>query len=242
MNSLATVTIPETHRDLLETNQIVTLATFGPAGSPQVTALWFLVEDDDTIAVSLNTTRQKTKNLMRRPEATLFFVNPAHPCTLDPRPRRDRGGPRLRLRRSRRRKIRRGGPPRDGSAGRDPGCRPLRAGQDQHLRIVGTHELRSTVMSESSIPAGARIGHVHLKVADLDRAVGFYRDSLGFDLSPAWRRRPPSSRPAATTTTSVSTPGRARAARRRRRGTTGLYHFAINYPERRDLAAALKRL
>ncbi len=36
--------------------------------------------------------------------------------------------------------------------------------------------------SASSIPAGARIGHVHLKVADLDQAVAFYRDTLGFDL------------------------------------------------------------
>lgn len=33
-----------------------------------------------------------------------------------------------------------------------------------------------------SIPAATRIGHVHLKVADLDRAIGFYRDLLGFDL------------------------------------------------------------
>ena len=37
-------------------------------------------------------------------------------------------------------------------------------------------------MAQSSIPAGARIGHVHLKVADLDRAIRFYRDLLGFDL------------------------------------------------------------
>ena len=37
-------------------------------------------------------------------------------------------------------------------------------------------------MTSSSIPAGAHIGHVHLKVADLDRAIGFYRDLLGFDL------------------------------------------------------------
>ena len=37
-------------------------------------------------------------------------------------------------------------------------------------------------MSGQSIPAGAFIGHVHLKVADLERAVRFYRDLLGFDL------------------------------------------------------------
>ena len=33
------------------------------------------------------------------------------------------------------------------------------------------------------IPAGTRIGHVHLKVADLDRSIAFYRDLLGFDLT-----------------------------------------------------------
>ena len=37
-------------------------------------------------------------------------------------------------------------------------------------------------MTHTSIPAGAHIGHVHLKVANLDRAIGFYRDLLGFDL------------------------------------------------------------
>ncbi len=37
-------------------------------------------------------------------------------------------------------------------------------------------------MTHASIPAGAHIGHVHLKVADLDRAVRFYRDFMGFDL------------------------------------------------------------
>ncbi len=37
-------------------------------------------------------------------------------------------------------------------------------------------------MTDTSIPAGAHIGHVHLKVADLERAVRFYRDILGFDV------------------------------------------------------------
>lgn len=72
------VEIPESHRDLMETSQIVTLATHGADGFPQVTALWFLV-DDGKVRLSLNTSRQKTKNLKRRPEATLFFVDPANP-------------------------------------------------------------------------------------------------------------------------------------------------------------------
>jgi len=98
-------------------------------------------------------------------------------------------------------------------------------------------------MSEqTSIPAGARIGHVHLKVADLDRSIRFYRDLLGFDLVTrlggqaaflsaggyhhhlglnTWESQGGSPPPP---------------------GTTGLYHFAVNYPTRRDLAVALKRL
>jgi catechol 2,3-dioxygenase len=36
-------------------------------------------------------------------------------------------------------------------------------------------------MTHESIPAGTFLGHVHLKVADLDRAIRFYRDYLGFD-------------------------------------------------------------
>lgn len=41
---------------------------------------------------------------------------------------------------------------------------------------------KETIMAYTSIPAETRNGHVHLKVADLERAIGFYRDYLGFDL------------------------------------------------------------
>jgi PPOX class probable F420-dependent enzyme len=71
--------IPASHRDLLETNQAVVLATHGADGFPQVTAVWFVVEDDGTVKLSLNTARQKTRNLRRYPEATLFFFDPANP-------------------------------------------------------------------------------------------------------------------------------------------------------------------
>ena len=70
--------IPASHRVLLETTPIVILATNGPGDFPQVTATWFLVEDG-TIKISLNTSRQKTKNLQRDPNATLFFVDPNDP-------------------------------------------------------------------------------------------------------------------------------------------------------------------
>jgi PPOX class probable F420-dependent enzyme len=71
--------IPESHRDLLAARPAVTLATIGPDGFPQVTAVWFLVEDDGTVRMSLNTARQKVKNLRRHPEASLFFTDPDNP-------------------------------------------------------------------------------------------------------------------------------------------------------------------
>lgn len=97
-------------------------------------------------------------------------------------------------------------------------------------------------MSDQSIPSGAFIGHVHLKVADLDRSIGFYRDLMGFDLITRLGHQ------AAFLSaggyhhhiglnTWESSGGQPPAP-----GTTGLYHFAVNYPLRRDLAAALKRL
>jgi catechol 2,3-dioxygenase len=87
-----------------------------------------------------------------------------------------------------------------------------------------------------------RIGHVHLKVADLDRAIGFYRDVLGFDLMQRMGDQ------AAFLSaggyhhhiglnTWESAGGHAPA-----RGTTGLYHVAILYPTRLDLSRALRRL
>ena len=75
---MASTTLPTSHRDLLS-SPIVTLATAGPDGFPEVTAVWFLVDDDGTVTVSLNTSRQKAKNLERDPKATLFFVDPATP-------------------------------------------------------------------------------------------------------------------------------------------------------------------
>ena len=79
-------TFPESHQDLLQA-EVATLATIGPDGFPQVTALWFLF-DDDTLKLSLNTSRQKVKNLQARPECTLFILDPANPYrTLEVRAR-----------------------------------------------------------------------------------------------------------------------------------------------------------
>ena len=97
-------------------------------------------------------------------------------------------------------------------------------------------------MSLSPIDSRVRIGHVHLKVADLERAIGFYRDVLGFEVTQRMGRQ------AAFLSaggyhhhiglnTWESAGGRAPAP-----GTTGLYHVAILYPTRAELGDALRRL
>jgi PPOX class probable F420-dependent enzyme len=69
--------IPASHRDLLD-GQFATLATIGPDGRPQVSEVWFLAEGD-AVGVSRNTSRQKTKNLVANPAATLFLLDLAVP-------------------------------------------------------------------------------------------------------------------------------------------------------------------
>ena len=69
-------TIPASHRDLLD-GQFATLGTVGPDGRPQLTEVWFLA-DGETVALSLNTSRQKTKNLLANPAASLFLLDLAN--------------------------------------------------------------------------------------------------------------------------------------------------------------------
>ena len=69
--------IPASHRDLLDAD-FATLATVGPDGRPQVSEVWFLAEGD-TVSISLNSTRQKTKNLSRNPACNLFILDLANP-------------------------------------------------------------------------------------------------------------------------------------------------------------------
>lgn len=92
------------------------------------------------------------------------------------------------------------------------------------------------------VSAGARIGHVHLKVADLDRALGFYVGVLGFRLTQRYGAQ--AAFVAAgdyhhhiglNTWESQGGPPPAP-------GTTGLFHLAILYPERAELADALRRV
>ena len=98
-------------------------------------------------------------------------------------------------------------------------------------------------MSETStIHPDVRIGHVHLKVADLERALGFYCGVLGFELTQRYGRQ----------AAFVSAGGyhhhiglntwESRGGSPPPSGTTGLYHLAILYPSRAELADALQRL
>lgn len=93
-----------------------------------------------------------------------------------------------------------------------------------------------------TIPAGAGIGHVHLKVADLESALAFYRDVLGFELTERYGKQAAFVSAGGyhhhiglnTWESQGGTPPPA--------GHTGLYHVAIRYPERRDLAKAVARV
>ena len=64
--------IPESHRDLLG-EQFLTLGTIGATGRPQLSVVWFLAEGD-TIKMSLNTVRQKVKNLIANPAASVLIA------------------------------------------------------------------------------------------------------------------------------------------------------------------------
>ncbi|HLP79694.1 MAG TPA: VOC family protein [Acidobacteriota bacterium] len=87
-----------------------------------------------------------------------------------------------------------------------------------------------------------RIGHVHLKVADLKRAMDFYCGVLGFELQQMYGTQAAflsagdyHHHIGLNTWESAGGPKPVR-------GTTGLYHFAVLYPHRADLADALRRL
>lgn len=70
--------IPQSHRDLVDAPLVASLSTVGADGTPQVTAIWF-VANGDTVQMSLVTARQKYKNLIAHPKATLFIIDPSNP-------------------------------------------------------------------------------------------------------------------------------------------------------------------
>jgi len=99
-----------------------------------------------------------------------------------------------------------------------------------------------TMAKAEPIDPRVEIGHVHLKVADLERALSFYRDVLGFQLTQRY----------GDSAAFVSAGGyhhhigmnvwESQGGSPPPRRSTGLYHVAIRYPDRRSLADALRRL
>lgn len=97
-------------------------------------------------------------------------------------------------------------------------------------------------MTNNTTHPQTRIGHVHLKVADLDRAIGFYRDVMGFELQQKF----------GTQAAFLSAGGYhhhvglntwdSKNGTPPPRGHTGLFHVAFLYPDRPALAAALRRV
>lgn len=71
------ITIPDSHRDLLDSD-VAVLATVGSDGRPQLSAVWFLAQDG-TLRLSLNTSRQKVKNLLANPAVNLFILDRSAP-------------------------------------------------------------------------------------------------------------------------------------------------------------------
>jgi catechol 2,3-dioxygenase len=96
-------------------------------------------------------------------------------------------------------------------------------------------------MTSDRLHPDVRIGHVHLKVSDVERSEKWYQDVLGFEVQTHY--------PGAAF---MSAGGyhhhiglniwESRGGDPPPRGTTGLYHFAILYPSRKELARALKRI
>src|SRR5437879_4595506 len=96
--------------------------------------------------------------------------------------------------------------------------------------------------TEMSIHPQTKIGHIHLTVADLERSLAFYRDALGFEVTQR----------SGDSAVFLSAGGyhhhiglntwAGEGAAQPPPGRTGLYHFAILYPNRRELARAFKRL
>ena len=99
-------------------------------------------------------------------------------------------------------------------------------------------------MKEQSVPIhpGVRIGHVHLKVADLERALGFWRDVLGFEVMQRYGKQAVFLAAGGYHHHIGLNTWESAGGSPPPPGTTGLYHVAILYPTRALLGDALRRL
>jgi catechol 2,3-dioxygenase len=93
-----------------------------------------------------------------------------------------------------------------------------------------------------TIHPDVRIGHVHLTVSNLERALKFYRDVLGFEVTQRYGRSAVFLSAGGYHHHVALNTWEGEGAPQPPPGRTGLYHFAILYPSRRELARAFKRL
>jgi len=99
-----------------------------------------------------------------------------------------------------------------------------------------------TQSTDTAVPVSLRVGHVHLKVADIERGLRFWRDAIGLEVQARYGDQAvflgaDGYHHHVALNTWESAGGTAPAP-----GTTGLYHVALLYPDRASLARALKRL
>lgn len=97
-------------------------------------------------------------------------------------------------------------------------------------------------MTNAPIHPETRIGHVHLKVADLDRALGFYRDVLGLRETQRYGQNAAFLAAGDYHHHIALNTWESKGGSPPPQGSTGLYHTAILYPTRASLADALRRV
>src|SRR4051794_30770228 len=93
-----------------------------------------------------------------------------------------------------------------------------------------------------SIDSRVDIGHVHLKVSDLERSLAFWRDVLGFDLMHRYGDQAAFISAGGYHHHIALNTWESLGGSPPPPGTTGLYHVAIRYPDRKTLAGALKKV
>jgi PPOX class probable F420-dependent enzyme len=70
---------PESFRALLQSPGVCVLSTLEPNGGPQTSAVWYLLDDDGKLKMSLNGARRKVQNMLRDNKISVIFVDPENP-------------------------------------------------------------------------------------------------------------------------------------------------------------------
>lgn len=108
--------------------------------------------------------------------------------------------------------------------------------------VTDTATAAKSAATTRPIDPGVRIGHVHLKVADIERSLAFYCGVLGFELQQRYGSQAAFMSAGGYHHHLGINTWESKGGNPPPRGTTGLYHTAILYPTRAALADALRRL